>query len=74
MRKDAVEVQNDSDATILLALLPLYLLMLHGQFNMSAMDSLKMTLSEVFSAFTKSSMALSRQKCANISKKYPANR
>lgn len=33
MRKDAVEVQNDSDATILLALIPLCLLMLHGSIQ-----------------------------------------
>ena len=46
---DAVEAQNDSDATVLSALTPslMYLLMLHGQLNKSAMDSLKMTLSEV---------------------------
>ena len=47
---DAVEAQIDSDATVLSALTPslLYLLMLHGQLNKSAMDSLKMTLSEVW--------------------------
>ena len=47
---DAVEVENDSDATLLSALTPslLNLLMQHGQLN-SSMDSLKTTLSEVWS-------------------------
>ena len=46
---DAVEVENDSDATVLGALTPslLHALMRHGQLNNSSMDSLKTTLSEV---------------------------
>ena len=46
---DAVEVENDSDATVLAALTPslLYLLMKHGQLNSSSMDSLKTTLLKV---------------------------
>ena len=46
---DAVESENDSEATVLVALTPslLYLLMKHGQLNSSSMDSLKTILSEV---------------------------
>ena len=49
MSTDAVEAENDSDATVLAALTPslLYSLMKHGQLNNSTMDLLKTTLSEV---------------------------
>ena len=49
MSTDAVEAENEFDATVLAALTPslLYLLMRYGQLNNSFMDSLNTTLSEV---------------------------
>ena len=65
MGTDAVDAQNDSDATVLAALTPslLNLLMRHGQLNSSFTDSLKMKLSEVRSDNLRELIVLLCAKC-----------
>ena len=67
MSVDAVEAENDSDATVLAALTPslLNLLMWHGQLNNSSMESLKTTLSKVGSDNPQELIALLCAKCGN---------